>query len=206
MWAALSYILVFVLCWWAISFIIGAAISLLIHRFKLFEYDVFDAPTPVPIIAVAIVGVFAAYHFLRVGFDTHPPFGGQQAQMEVANANAPKVEAANLDGGLRYEPPLVPISIELTRRGVSVTLEGKLQTPMGTFAAFSVASVPFSSGSGRTLTVVLREQAYVYALDDRRFSVQLPNDLRGKSQLFYDGNGNVKVVISNPVVRHSSGE
>jgi hypothetical protein len=121
-------------------------------RFKLSEYDVFDAPTPVPIIAVAIVGVFAAYHFLRVGFDTHPPFGGQQAQMEVANANAPKVEAANLDGGLRYEPPLVPISIELTRRGVSVTLEGKLQTPMGTFAAFSVASVPFQFW--------LRENAY----------------------------------------------
>jgi hypothetical protein len=203
MWTALAYILLLVMFWWIISFIIAGVVSVLIYKFKLFDYDVFDAPTPIPIIAVAIVGLFATY--LLVGFVKHT-FVNQQVQNEVANMNMPAVNSIVLDAGLRYEPPLVPVSVALTGHGVSVTVEGKLQTPIGTFAAFSAASVPRGTGSQKTLTVVLREQAYVYALDDRRFSVQLPNDLRGKSQLSYDGNGNMKVVIPSPVVRESSGE
>jgi prepilin-type N-terminal cleavage/methylation domain-containing protein len=102
--------------------------------------------------------------------------------------------------GVRYDVPIVPISISISSNGVAVSIEGRIQTPIGTFAVYSAAAVPIVPESQKTLTVILRKRAYVYALDDRKFAVRLPNDLRGRSQLFYDGKGNIKVVIPNPVV------
>ena len=93
MWAALSYILVFFLCWWAISFVIGGIASL--PTYKLFGYDVFDAPTPAPIITVAIVGFIATYQFLLLGFDMHPPFGNNPERNGLATANVPAQPSSN---------------------------------------------------------------------------------------------------------------
>lgn len=87
MWASLSYILVFLLCWWVIFFIIAAFLSLLIMKFKLFDYDVFE--TPILAIPVLIIGFFAAYQFLLVGFDLPPPFFARSVQNVAANTDVP---------------------------------------------------------------------------------------------------------------------
>ena len=100
MWASLSYLLVFLLYWWVIFFIIAAILSLLIWKFKLFDYDVFE--TPILAIPVLIVGFFAAYQFLLVGFDLPPPFFDQPVQNVSANTNVP-AQVPSSDKGM--SPP-----------------------------------------------------------------------------------------------------
>lgn len=118
--------------------------------------------------------------------------GGNTSETPVGSSRASVI------AGLRYQPPIVPISIAFTSTGLSVTIEGRIQTPVGTFAAFSEIDSPSDK---KILAVALGDAVYTYELDDRTFQVQLPNDLNGATRVTYDGKGNIRVVVPNPILR-----
>lgn len=112
--------------------------------------------------------------------------------------------------GIRYQPPIIPIAISIGTDGVTVSIDGHVQTPIGMFSVYGNVVAPFSNEASRTLTVVAGDRGYVYPLDERTFEVNLPNDLNGKTKLSHDGKGNIRVEIPNPVLheyleRHGSG-
>lgn len=97
--------------------------------------------------------------------------------------------------GVRYDPPIVPISITLSSEGVAVSIEGRLKTPFGTFSALAEVDYPADK---RLLVISLADETFTYELDDRSFQVALPNDLYASSTISYRG-GNIIVIIPHPV-------
>lgn len=98
--------------------------------------------------------------------------------------------------GVKFKPYVIPLSIVFdSRAGIVLSCEGKIPTPIGTFEIYKNVSFPRK----KTLTIVLRDKKHVYDLGDRSFKISLPNDLHGKSKVEYDGNGNIFVVVPNPV-------
>jgi hypothetical protein len=115
-----------------------------------------------------------------------------------SEASSAVASRASVIAGIRYQPPIVPISIAFTNNGLSVTIEGRIQTPVGTFAAFSEIDNPTDD---KVLAVAVGDAVYTYELDNRTFQVQLPNDLNGATSVTYDGKGNIRVVVPHPVLR-----
>lgn len=136
------------------------------------------------LIVVAIIAILAAIAIPHV--------------LKMLPKNARRPPRPSVSGGIAYEPPIVPIKIKVTNKGVSVNVEGRVLTPFGKFSAFTEASFP----DRRTLTLVLGKRATVYQLDDRkRYTIEVPNDLRGRTKIHTDGNGNIRVVVPQPVLR-----
>ena len=98
--------------------------------------------------------------------------------------------------GVSYEPPVIPlvISYELDS-GIILSAKGKIPTPIGTFAIYKNITFP----EMKTLTIVLGNEKHIYDLEDNIFEVQIPNDKEGKSTIEYDGNGNILVIIPDPI-------
>jgi hypothetical protein len=201
MLATLSYIVVFLICWWGLIFAIGAVTA--IPASRLFGYDLFDAPTPIPMATVALPCFFVVYHSLAWG-DLRPPFlAGNQATHHVQSAKPPINTPVNVSGGVTYEPPVVPIKISLTRNGVTVSMEGRVLTPFGKISAFTEANFL----EAKTLTLVIGANTTVYELDGgSRYTVEVPNDLRGRTRIHTDGKGNIRVVVPQPVLHNRARE
>jgi len=85
MWDSIIYIVVFLICWWALSFIIGGITSIPTHF--LFGWDVFE--TIIPLISVMVVSFFMVYYLLIWGFDLHPPFFSSSDQSMVETVPTP---------------------------------------------------------------------------------------------------------------------
>lgn len=99
--------------------------------------------------------------------------------------------------GLRYTPPFLPLSISFdSEKGIILSAQGKIPTPIGTFEIYKNIAFP----DRKTLTIVLGDKKHVYDLENRSFKVKLPNDLEGKSKVEYDGKGNIVVIVPNPVL------
>jgi hypothetical protein len=116
----------------------------------------------------------------------------------TSKTNAAGLSRPSVIAGIRYQPPIVPISIAFTSNGLSVSIEGKIQTPLGTFAAFS--DIDYLSDK-KILAIALGDAVYTYELDNRTFEVTLPNDRNGSSHVTYDGKGNIRVVVPHPELR-----
>ena len=105
-------------------------------------------------------------------------------------------ENVELDAGVSYDPPIIPLVISYdSTNGLIITAIGELPTPIGTFAIYKNVSFP----DRKTLTIVLNEEKYIYDLGDNKFEVQIPNDKDGNSTIEYEGDGNIIVIIPNPV-------
>jgi hypothetical protein len=50
---------------------------------------------------------------------------------------------------ISYEPPFIPVTFSLSNDGISITAGGSITTPIGTFSASAVVSVPIHQGSTR---------------------------------------------------------
>src|SRR5688572_14951431 len=102
------------------------------------------------LIVVAIIAILAAIAI-------------PQLLTYLRDAGGPGQVPVQLSGGLSYEPPIVPIKVTVTRKGVSVSVEGRVLTPFGKFSAHSEAAFI----GRKTLTLVLGKKATVYELDNR---------------------------------------
>jgi len=131
-----------------------------------------------------------------IGFGVSRACRSRSSEAVRENTTAEVVQAGV---GIRYQPPVVPISISVGTDGVSVSIDGHVQLPIGTFTAYGNVVAPLASPATKTLTLVAGPRGYVYPLDNRRFEVRLPNDLHGRSKLSYDGQGNIRVEIPTPV-------
>ena len=101
--------------------------------------------------------------------------------------------------GIKYTPPFSTLSISFdTERGIVLSCEGKIPTPIGTFEIYKNVAFP----DKKTLTIVLGSEKHIYDLGDRSFKVNLPNDLEGKSKVEYDGKGNIVVIVPKPVFQN----
>lgn len=110
--ANISYIFVFLICWFLCIFAIGAITA--IPAARMFGYDLFDASTPIPIAIVATLCFFAVYHALSWGLDLHPPFLHRDSQVESQPVQAP--------ARISVPPKLAGDSDEVTRKNESRTL------------------------------------------------------------------------------------
>ena len=98
--------------------------------------------------------------------------------------------------GIKFKPYGIPLSIAFdSRSGIILSCEGTIPTPIGIFEIYKNVSFV----GRKTLTIVRGDKKHIYDLGDRPFIVSLPNDLRGRSTVEYDGNGNITVIIPNPV-------
>ena len=102
----------------------------------------------------------------------------------------------SISSSVKFKPYIIPLSIAFDSRvGIILSCEGSIPTPIGTFEVYKNISFP----KRKTLTIVLGANKEVYDLGDRSFKVNLPNDLEARSTVEYDGNGNIVVVVPNPI-------
>lgn len=102
-----------------------------------------------------------------------------------------------------YSPPLLPIEItyDLSTGQIKLALNGRIQTPIGTFkASYAATSIGRRYDGVRTLTVITGTNKYVYKLEPGRpYSIRLPSDENGQAEVRYSGTDeNVEIVIPNP--------
>lgn len=109
----------------------------------------------------------------------------------------------NRSVSVSYAPPLLPIEItyDLSTGQIKLALNGRIQTPLGTFkVSYSATSIDKRFNGVRTLTVVTGTNKYVYKLEPGRpYSIRLPSDENGEAEVRYSGtDDNVEIVIPNP--------
>ena len=103
---------------------------------------------------------------------------------------------ADGQGHISFQPPVLPIIISLNSQGeVSLSIEGKIETPIG---SFSIGTDTPLLENGHTLTVVIRDHKVVYSLDSRPFKLTLPAGGEG-GEVRYDGRGNTVVYLPDRV-------
>lgn len=102
-----------------------------------------------------------------------------------------------------YTLPLLPIQIayDFLSKKISVSISGRIQTPIGTFGistGLGVAEKKF--GGVRTLIVEAGDKRYVYKLEKGRpYRISLPSDENGKTEVNYPGDDeNLIITIPNP--------
>lgn len=97
--------------------------------------------------------------------------------------------------GIKYALPFIPLSIYFdSKDGIGISCSGKIPTPIGVFEVYKNVSFPGKN----TLTIIIGNKKHVYDLENRPFSVSLPNELEGRSKIEYDGEGNIVVTIPRP--------
>ena len=98
--------------------------------------------------------------------------------------------------GIKYSLPFIPLSIFFdSKEGIGLSCSGKIPTPIGVFEVYKNVS----SLGKTTLTIIIGNKKYLYDLENRPFSISLPNDLQGKSKIVYDGEGSIIVTIPRPL-------
>jgi hypothetical protein len=98
--------------------------------------------------------------------------------------------------GIEYSLPFIPLSIAFdSKEGIRLSCSGKIPTPIGVFEVYKNVSFPETN----TLTIIIGDKKHIYDLENRPFTISLPNELEGKSKLEYDGKGNIIVVIPHPM-------
>lgn len=109
----------------------------------------------------------------------------------------------NSSVSVSYSPPLLPIEItyDVSTGQIKLALNGRIQTPLGTFkVSYAATSIDRRFNGVRTLTVVTGTNKYVYKLEPGRpYSIRLPSDENGEAEVRYSGtDDNVEIVIPNP--------
>lgn len=103
-----------------------------------------------------------------------------------------------------YKPPVLPICISIDNTGAfSVSIDGTIQTPIGTFSinggveySKSANSIqPRTHSKPNTLSIIVGDNVTKYALAKRAFTVELPENLRQSAKVEYDGHGNIVIRI-----------
>ena len=93
----------------------------------------------------------------------------------------------------KWTAPLVPLSVSVSSNGkLTVSLEGKVITPVGTF------SLEWERQRIHYLEVTLGNETKFYPLSERPFELNLPNSLKGISRVTGDGKGNVRIHVPDP--------
>jgi hypothetical protein len=106
-------------------------------------------------------------------------------------------------GNVYYKLPLLPIQItyDFINQHLQVSLNGEIQTPIGTFGVSAGAAFVEKRFQGvRTLTVETARNKVVYRLEQNRpYSITLPSDENGNTQVIYSGtDDNLLIRIPNP--------
>ncbi|MCP9495206.1 MAG: hypothetical protein MSG64_12240 [Pyrinomonadaceae bacterium MAG19_C2-C3] len=108
---------------------------------------------------------------------------------------------------LTYSTPLLPIQIsfDLLTYKISVTINRKIQTPLGTFGMSIKPSrmekqIENRFGGVRILIIAAGDQRYVYELEKGRpYRISLPTDENGKTEVSYTGiDEDLQITIPNP--------
>ncbi|RLE28754.1 MAG: hypothetical protein DRJ61_15845 [Acidobacteria bacterium] len=102
-----------------------------------------------------------------------------------------------MGSGVSFQPAFIPLEVSVNHRGkVSLRASGvKIPTLVGTFSIYANVAFPEKC----TLTVVTGDSKTVFDLDNKKFKIAIPNDRDNNSTIEYDGNGDVIVVIPEPV-------
>jgi hypothetical protein len=112
---------------------------------------------------------------------------------------------AKVDAAVVYKPPIpIPLAITVDNQGhVSLsTSGGEIPTPLGVFEFKLKKTIdpPAEFQDKKVLTVVAGDKEYFYDLGAKSFTVSIPNDKNGQSQVRYDSTtGNIFVEIPQPV-------
>lgn len=106
---------------------------------------------------------------------------------------------AQSEVGFQYHPPLLPLSLVWsTSSGWGIQLSESIATPLGVFSGtIAIHNARRKFPEKRLLVIIVGSKSFVYALSKESFRLELPNNLKGKIILTYDGNDLI-VVIPHP--------
>lgn len=116
---------------------------------------------------------------------------GKRARQN-SRGNSPLAAHHNVLEG-SYSPPILPVTVSVNSRGeLNVAASSEVVTPVGAFSA------SWTREKVQYLKITLGSKTQYYPLGGGRFRVELPNSLKGRSRLDYDGKGNIHITIPQP--------